>query len=206
MQLIGFTEAENLLSKYNIPVSRTDFVSNKKDAIKSAKKLEYPVYLKIYGKNILHRTELGGVKEVLSQNDLEKTFSSMQKIKGVDGILVQKKAEGKALIVGMKKDAQFGPVIIVGVGGIFAEAINDFVLRIAPVSKQEAKKMLEELKGFVYLSGKRDKKPININAVAELICNVSKLAQKEESIAEITLNPVIANEKQALVVDHKILI
>jgi hypothetical protein len=206
MQLIDFKNAEKLLLDYKILYSRTFFVLTKKEALVAAKKIKYPVFLKVYGKHILHRIELGGTKEVRSPAELSKTFLVMKKIKGVDGILVQEKVIGKNIILGMKRDAQFGPVILVGIGGTLTEVLNDIVLRVAPVSLVNAMDMLKELKGYSYLCGKRDKKSVNLKDVAKIIVALSNLAIKEGKIKEIDVNPVIANEKKATAVDFKFLI
>lgn len=204
MQIIDFKESENLLEKYKISVSRELFTTQKKDALSFAKKMGFPIFLKIYGKKFLHRIDIGGIKKVENAKELEKEFLRMSRIKGVDGIVVQESAEGKEVIVGMKRDAQFGPTVMVGAGGIFTEAINDFVLRICPINETEALNMLKELKGYPYLAGKRDNNPINFKEVVKIISAVSKMAINDESIAEITFNPIISNSKKAVVVDFKI--
>jgi len=211
MELIDFKSSEKLLKKYKIPLSKEGFVLDVKEAVRVAKKIKYPVFLKIYGKNILHRIDIGGIKKVENAKELEKEFLRMRKIparltggKGIDGIVVQGNAEGKEVIVGMRRDPQFGPTIMVGAGGIFTEAINDFVLRVCPINEADAMKMLQELKSLPYLEGKRDNKSINFKEVTKIVANVSKMAMENEEISEITFNPIISNSKKAVVVDFKI--
>ncbi len=206
MQLIEFETAKKLLADYDIPFPGTVFVSSKNELLKGVKSFKYPLFLKIYGKDILHRTDIGGVGEAKNKAELEKAFLRMIKIKGTEGVLIQEKVEGKSLIIGMKRDSQFGPVVMAGIGGIFAEVIKDFVLRVAPISEKEALKMLSELKAYDYLLGKRDNKPINLKEVTKIIVSVSNLSLREEEIKEIDLNPVIVNEKEASAVDFKFLI
>ena len=215
MQLVEFEVVKKLLTEYKISFPRTVFASpavalakagSGKGLSEIIKGFKYPVFLKIYGKNILHRTEKMGVGEAQNKAEMIKIFSKMRKIKGVEGILVQEKVNGKSLIVGMKRDAQFGPVIVAGIGGIFTEILKDVVLRVAPVSEKDAFKMLSELKGYDYLCGKRDKKPVNLKAVAKIIIALSDLVLKEKAIKEVDLNPVIADDKKALAVDFKFLI
>ena len=136
MQLVDFKTAENLVKKYKIPHPSYVFVLTKKEALSVAKKIKYPVFLKAYGKKILNKIEMGGVKEIATPTDLRKVFLKMRNIKGVDGIIVQRKIIGKSLILGMKNDPQFGPIIMVGAGGTFAEIINDVSLRVAPISEK----------------------------------------------------------------------
>ena len=206
MELYNFEVAKKLLSEYNISFPKTFFVASEKEIKVAGGVVKYPVFLKIHGKNILHRTDVGGVGEASYNGELLEMFSKMMKISGTEGVLVQEKVLGKSLIVGMKRDLQFGPVIMVGIGGIFTEILKDFVLRVAPVSQEDALKMMSELKGYDYLCGKRDKKPINFKEVAKIIAEISNLSIKHSEIKEIDLNPVISNEKKALAVDFKFLI
>jgi len=205
MQLVDFETARKFLLEYKISFPRTVFIISEKDLLKSVKDFKYPVFLKIYGKNILHRTEKMGVGEAANKAEMARMFSKMIKIEGVEGILIQEKAFGKSLIIGMKRDAQFGPVIIVGIGGIFAEVLKDFVLRVAPVSEKDALKMLAELKGYDYLLGKRDRNPVNLKEIAKIVVALSKLSLKKTEIKEIDLNPVIVDGQEALAVDFKFL-
>lgn len=204
MEVVDFESANKLLKKYKILAPRTVFVTSKKD-LGRARWFKYPLFLKVDGKNILHRTDLGGVAKIENKKYLEKTFSKMMKIKDVDGVLIQEKIEGKELIIGMKKDPQFGPAVMVGIGGLLAETINDFVLRIAPVSEQEALDMLSELKGYSYLLGERGGKRINLKSAAKVIVALSDIGLNED-VKEATLNPVIVDENNALAVDVKFLI
>jgi len=206
MELTNFEKSKKILSEYKIPFPRTVFVSSEKDLLKESKNFKYPVFLKIYGKDILHRTDINGVGEASNLAESKKMLSKMMKIKGADGVLIQEKVEGKSLIVGMKRDPQFGPVIMVGIGGIFTEILKDVVLRVAPISEKDALKMLSELKAYDYLLGKRDHQAINLEAVAKIIVSLSELSLKETEIVQIDLNPVIANGKKALAVDFKFLI
>lgn len=210
MEVVEFEVAKKLLVENGIPFPRTVFVSSEKELLKDIKNFKFPVFLKIYGKDVLHRMEIGGVGEASNRAELKKMFLKMIKIKGAEGVLIQEKVIGKSLIIGMKRDLQFGPVIMVGIGGTFTEIIKDFVLRVAPVSEKEALKMLVELKWYAYLCGKRDKEPVNFKEIAKIIVSLSKLSLKRPEgypeIKEIDLNPVIANGKIASAVDFKFLI
>jgi hypothetical protein len=206
MQLVDFDVAKKLLTEYKISFPKTFFVASQKEMEIASGVIKYPVFLKIYGKNILHRTEEGGVGEANDKKELAEIFLRLIKIKNTEGVLIQEKVLGKSLIVGMKRDAQFGPVIMVGIGGIFTEIMKDFVLRVAPVSEAEALHMMSELKGYGYLCGQRDKKPINFKETAKIIAEISNLSINHSEINEIDLNPVISDEKKALAVDFKFLI
>jgi hypothetical protein len=207
MQLMGFAESVKILSKYNIPSCRSFFTVSENEALDFAKKLKYPLFLKVSGKDILHRTDIKGVfGDIKTEEELSIAFKELMKIKNADGVIMQEMISGKEIIIGMKRDAQFGPTIIVGIGGIFAELIKDVVLKVAPVSEKEALEMLADLKGYPYLCGIRDDKKINLKTVAKIIVAVSDVGLKEKEIKEITLNPVIANKKNAFAVDSKFLV
>jgi acyl-CoA synthetase (NDP forming) len=206
MELVDFDATKKLLVEYSISFPKTFFVVTEKEMEIACGVVKFPVFLKIQGKNILHRTDVGGVDKANNKKELTELFFKLMKIVGAEGILIQEEVLGKSLIVGMKRDAQFGPVIMVGIGGIFTEILKDFVLRVAPVSNEDALKMITELKGYGYLCGQRDKQPINFNEVAKIIAEISNLSIKHSEIKEIDLNPVISNEKKALAVDFKFLI
>ena len=118
---------------------------------------------------------------------------------------MQKMEEGREVIIGVKRDGQFGPVVMFGIGGIFVEVLNDVAFRIAPIDKQEAEKMITDIKSKNILEGFRGAKPANISELASMLANVSKLAYENKHIAEMDLNPVMVNEKTATVVDARIM-
>jgi len=214
MTLLSFEETENLLLKYKIPFSKTKLLYLKSRAISFAKEIGYPVVLKISSPDILHKSEIKGVRVgIKNENELKKAWDeilisvkkSKPKLK-IEGILVQKMVSGIEVAVGMKRDSQFGPVLMFGLGGIFIEVLKDVIFRIAPINQKEALKMIKEIKAHKIFKGFRGQKPINIKAIVKIITNLSKLSLTEKKIKEIDLNPIIINEKRAQVVDAKIII
>lgn len=214
MPSLNFQQVEKLLLKYKIPFCQTKLAKSKTEAINFAKKIGYPLVLKISSPNILHKTDFGGVKigiktEIGLKNSWDDILTSVKKSKPkakIEGILVQKMLKGIEAAVGMKKDPQFGAVLMFGLGGIFIEVLKDVSLRIAPVTKKEALKMIKEIKSSKILEGFRGQKPADIRKIAEIISNLSKLALVEKNIKEIDLNPIFVNEKTALVVDARIIV
>ena len=201
MALLSFSETKKLFLKHKLPVLRAELFQFEKEALSFAKKIEFPVVLKIWSSKILHRTDIGGVRVgINNEKDFKKAFSDLQKIKNVEGIMVQKMGEGKQLFLGMKRDEQFGPVIAFGLGGIFVEVLKDVSFRICPVSRIDAQKMIRELKG------QRGQDSINMEALIDLILKISKLSLKEKQIKEIDFNPAIADKKRILLADFKIII
>jgi len=206
MQRMGFKKTQKLLKEYGIPFCKSHLVFSKKDALIFAEKIGYPVVLKIASPEVLHRTEVNGVKvDVRTGKELKQAWEKM--LGAFDApFLVQKQVFGVELVIGMKRDEQFGPVIMFGLGGIFVEILDDVVFRVAPVSKKEALNMMGQIKGFKALTGFRGKKAVNFEKVVNMIVALSKLSLARDDIQEIDFNPVFADSKKAVVVDAKILV
>lgn len=204
MQLLDFQISKKLLSKYKIPFLEIEVFESEKRARQFAKKIGFPVALKVFSTKIFHRTDIGGVKVGLgNEKEFNTAFIKLSKIKDVEGVLVQKMGQGEQIVLGMKRDAQFGPTLMFGLGGIFVEILKDISFRVCPVSTKEALKMIKEIQGYSILKGARTGKKVNINALVNMIVGLSKLSLKEKSIKEIDLNPVITNEKGAWAADFK---
>lgn len=207
MALLSFNETKKLFLKYKLPILRVELFRFEKKALSFAKEIGFPVVLKIWSSNILHRTDIGGVKVgINNEKDFKKAFFDLQKIKNVEKIMVQKMGDGKQLFLGMKRDEQFGPVIAFGLGGIFVEVLKDVSFRVCPVSRIEAQKMVREIKGFPILKGQRGQDGINMKALIDLILKISKLSLKEKQIKEIDFNPAMADKKRILLADFKIIV
>jgi len=211
MRSLFFKEAKKLLLKYNIPLCATEIVNSKKDAIKIAKDFKYPIVIKISSPDILHKTEGGFVKkDIKDQKELEVAWNKIirlankKKVK-IEGVLVQKQLSGREIIIGIKRDAQFGPILMFGLGGVFVEVLKDVSFAITPIKREDAFRMMKEIKGIKILKGFRGKKPVNLEKIANILVSLSQLSLKEKGILEIDLNPVIVNEKGAWVVDARFL-
>lgn len=198
-----------LLKKYEIPFAEIAIARNKSEAVASAKKLGFPVALKVFSKEILHKSDIGGVKlNIQGEQELEAAYDSIMKVcsgKKCEGVLAQKMARrGVELIVGGKMDAQFGPLILFGLGGIYVEVLRDVSTRVCPISREDAKEMISEIRGKALLEGVRGGKPVDKKAIEDLLVNTSKMLS-ENNFAELDLNPVIAYEKGCLVVDIRVI-
>ena len=199
-----------LLSKYGISYPKTDVVPNRMRAVEATERMGYPVALKISSDQVLHKTDRGGVLLGLKNKDevqkgydlLLARFSHVK----IDGIIVQKMAgkEAVELIIGGKRDAQFGQLIMLGMGGIFVEVMRDVVFRVCPITRKDAEEMICELRAYPILAGARGRKPVNTSAIANTLVKVSELLQKENP-AEFDINPLMADEKGCVAVDMRIL-
>jgi len=200
--LLGFKETQNILKKYKIPYAKSGIIKNKKELLKFAKNTGYPLALKI--SDVLHKTDVNGVVlDIESKKELLDSYKKLSKIS--QEIIIQKMIKGEKIIMGAKIDSVFGPIILFGLGGIYVEILKDISFRLAPITKTEAKEMISEIKGYNILKGARGKRGVKINELEKILLNLSNLITKE-NIKEIDLNPVIANLKQTIAVDAKILI
>lgn len=202
---MAMIEDFRLLEKNGFRLLPYKLVTDEGSAAAAAKVMEYPVALKVVSEDISHKSDIGGVKiRIRDEAALRLAFREiMENVKGhkVDGILVQKMArKGIELIIGGKKDAQFGHMVVLGLGGVYVEIFRDVTARICPVTDDDVKEMVEELKSHPLLVGARGEKPIDMKALRKMVLGVCTFIMKED-IKELDLNPVIFDEKGGDVVD-----
>ena len=204
-------KVRKILQKYEIPVVEEKTATTKEKAVKASDKIGYPVVLKIDSKQVSHKTEVGGVLTGLRYpNEVSQAFEKIKqnaethKVK-FEGVLVQKMGAGIEVIIGGKKDPQFGPVVMFGLGGTLVELLKDVSFRICPVGKEEIKEMIFETKGSQLLNGFRGKPKGDINALVDTIHKVSKIMMTED-IDEMDINPlfVLPEGQGVLAVDFRI--
>ena len=207
--------SKQILKSYGVKVPPYALVTSEAEAAKQAKKIGFPLVMKVVSPQILHKTDVGGVKVGIdSVDDVKKTFKDMygrlSKKKGVDvkGILLEKMVpKGVELIVGIQNDSQFGPVIMAGLGGIMTEVMKDVAFRMLPITTSDAKSMLNELKGSKLLKGFRGSDPIDLNMAAKMLVDIGKLGvDNADYINSIDFNPVVVYPKSHYVVDAKIIL
>lgn len=197
-------KAFELLKNAKIPVANYGFCKNDKDVLEAFKKIKAPVVMKISGMKIAHKTEFGGIaKDINSEAQAIETFKRLMKIRGTEKILMQKQVSGVEVIVGAKNDPAFGHVISVGLGGIYVEILKDVAFRIAPLTSESAVAMVKELKGYEILAGGRTGKPINMNALYDVLVKVSRLAVSNE-VKEMDINPLFCSSEGCIVADVRI--
>ena len=211
MKVIEQAKVLKLLDKFKVSKANSVVVKSKKEALKASKKIKYPLALKIDSADIIHKTEFNAIRLNIEDDEtLEKAYEELEKVAKkkkakVSGFIMQSMESGQEVIIGAKKDPVFGNVIMFGLGGIFVELMKDVSFRIAPVNKIQAASMIEEIKGKNILEGARGLPKVNIDAVTNIIVNLSKLLDKNKNISEVDFNPVILNEKTAKVVDARMI-
>jgi len=210
MEILSFEQTKKILKKYKIPFCRTEIFNSQEKALAFAEKIKFPVVLKIHSRTIFHKSDIGGVKIGIQNseefNQAWKEISTNSQLKNIEGILVQEMVKGNELVLGMKRDNQFGPIVMFGLGGIFIEILKDVSFRIAPIDKKQAIEMVKEIKGYRLLEGYRGKKGIDIKKLTDLLIKISNLAIKEKNILSLDFNPIMANDKEVLVADFRLII
>lgn len=206
--------AKQILTYYGVKVPSYALVSSADDAEKKAKELGFPLVAKIVSPQILHKTDEKGVKVGLnSELQVRETFNEMygrlSKKFNVKGMLIEKMVPKgiTELIVGLQNDPQFGPVIMLGLGGIFTEIFKDISFRVLPINKEDAIEMIESLQGKQILKGFRGADPVNIDVLSNALVNIGKLGiDMAPYYDSIDFNPVIAYANDYYVVDAKIIL
>src|SRR5690348_312280 len=211
-KVITEESAKAILEQYGISVPDYSLVTSSEEAKAKSRQLGFPLVLKVVSQDILHKTDVGGVKVGLkSEQEVVKAFEEvyfgLKEKYNVKGILLEKMVpKGVEIIVGLQNDAQFGPCIMVGLGGIYTEIFKDVSFRVLPIDNKDALEMLESLKGKAILKGFRGSKPIDLEMLATAITKIAQLgtdlAGKYDSV---DFNPVVVYPDSYYVVDAKIL-
>jgi acetate---CoA ligase (ADP-forming) len=201
-------QSKQVLAAYSIPVTEERLIRDPGELAGALRDLAFPVVVKIDSPDILHKTEAGLV--ALGCGSAEETGAALDRILRrakeqfpaalINGVLVQEMVTGSIAecIVGMKKDPQFGPTILFGLGGIFVEVFGDVALRVAPLSEVDAQDMIRETRGFQLLAGARGRPKADLTAIEDVLLKMSRLAlDLEPYLAEIDINPLMAGPEQA---------
>ncbi|MFA5128050.1 MAG: acetate--CoA ligase family protein [Patescibacteria group bacterium] len=210
---MSFDEAGVLLGKYDLSVIGK-FIEAKNKLPLYENKVSFPWAMKVVSPDVIHKTDFSAVKiNITDLASAQKAWDEMsdaikEKIPSarIDGYVLQPMKKGVEVVVGIKRDPSFGPVIVFGAGGIFTEILKDAVTHLCPVDEKTALEMINETKISQILKGARGQKSLDINALAKIISSLSRLAHKEKSISEIDLNPVIVDESGAYIVDARVMV
>ena len=208
-------EAKSICRLYGIPTTLFRVARNADEALKVAREIGYPVVIKIISRDIIHKSDVGGV--VVNIRSDEEVVNACEMIKNnvskyspnarIDGFLVEKMAQPTTeVIVGMIKDPQFGPAIMFGLGGIFVEVLKDVSFRVVPLTRYDAEEMIKEIKAYPILKGIRGRPPVDIEALINIILNVSRLSFEISEINQIDLNPIFTYPRGAITVDARIIL
>lgn len=210
-------DAYEVFKAYGLPIAKSKFIKTVEDAVNAAFEIGYPVVMKISSPDIIHKFDVGGIKLNLSnENDIKKAYDeiidSAKKNKPdakIWGVEIQEMLEkGIEVIIGSKRDHQFGPIIMFGLGGIYVDVLKDVTFRLAPVKELGALKMIQSIKTYKILEGIRGGFPRDIDSIVDCIERISQLVTDFNNIEELDINPLIVFEKGkgCKVLDGRILI
>ena len=201
-------EAKRLLSLAGLEVPRFAWTTTVDDALAFARQIGYPVVAKVVSPQALHKSDVNGViAGVDGDSMLKGVFGRFQEIEGFSGMLVEEQLSGIELIVGAKINYQFGPVILLGMGGTSVEVYDDTTLRMAPLRKDDPNQMVKALKARPLLEGYRGAQPVDLPALSRLLLGLSDLVLEIESFIEsMDLNPVICFKDKCVAADARILL
>lgn len=204
-------EAQQVLKAYGLPTPKTVLARSSDEAVAAAEEIGYPVVLKIASPDISHKSDVGGVKVNLrNATEVMDTFKRItaqaQRMRSdayIAGCLVQEMAPSgvKEVIIGFKRDEQFGPMLMFGLGGIYVEIMKDIAFKLAPLSRQDAFEIVREIKSYMLLKGLKGEQPVNFAALEDIIMVMSRLALDLPQVWEAEFNPVLVNHERAIVAD-----
>ena len=208
-------DAKQILIEAGINCVDTRLAFDKGQAVAASEEIGYPVVLKVSSVDITHKSDAGGVKLGLQDRDaVERAFDDIMDScrafssdADIEGVAVQGMAKpGTEIIMGMIKDANFGPIVMFGLGGVLVEVLEDVAFRIVPIGKADAVEMTNELKGKRLLEGYRGQAPANVHILQEMLLRLSDFVNATPGIEEIDMNPVFAYQDGATVVDARIIL
>jgi len=208
---------KSLLASYGISVPQSLTVKNAGEVDAAMTKLRAPVVVKIMSPDILHKSDAGGVKVGLkSATEVKDAINAMAaspqiKAARIDGYLIEEMAPaGQEIVIGGLRDPYFGPLVMVGLGGIFVEVLRDVSFRICPITRLDAEEMLDDLKGAAVLAGARGRKPASRAAIVDALLKVGGenglLMTHADDIAEADINPMIVSDNAAVAVDARFIL
>ncbi len=196
-------KVQELLDAANIPQVKEAMATNREEAINKGTDLGYPIVMKVVGP--IHKSDVGGVSiNIKDSKSVAQEFDRMIKIEDTTAILLQPMLSGTELFVGAKRNSNFGHIILCGMGGVFIEIFKDISSNLAPIDKDNAQKMIRNLKCYPLIKGARGTEPVNEELFSDIIVNISALVEVAPEIFEMDLNPLLGNSNQVVAVDARI--
>jgi acyl-CoA synthetase (NDP forming) len=210
VRVLSTADTDSLLAAFDVPLARSQVVAEPSEAAEVAAALGFPVVMKIASADFPHKSDVGlvrlGIAEPRQAADafveLIAQAARVDQSARVDGVLIQQQLAGTELIVGLTQDATLGPAVMVGLGGIFTEALSDVAVRPLPIDRTDVEEMIRSLRGFAILTGARGRSPANLERLYDLVLSVGALAQScGDRLRELDLNPVVVTDEYAIAVD-----
>jgi acyl-CoA synthetase (NDP forming) len=203
--------SKELLRAYGVKSSRDELCTSAAHAVRAAGTIGYPVVMKVSSPDLPHKSDLGLVRiGVATAKEVRATYDELLRSArranrgaAIEGVLVcEMVRDGVEVVVGVSQDDLFGPVVMVGLGGVFVEVLRDVTFRVPPFGRDEAEAMLRELQGFPLLAGVRGAKPADVGALVDVIMKVQRLAvDLSDDVAELDVNPLVVKSRGAVALD-----
>ena len=214
---LGELESRDVMAAYGLRLPESQLARSPEEAVEIANRIGYPVVMKISSPDILHKSDIGGVRVgVATAGDVRDTFELIdyrarryQPNANISGILVQQQApRGRECLVGVSRDPQFGPLVAFGMGGIYVEVLKDVAFRLAPISRAEAEEQVRAIRSFPILAGTRGQAPADIASVIDTVLRASQLVTDFPEIVEMDINPLMVYDQGqgSIVLDARIIL
>jgi acyl-CoA synthetase (NDP forming) len=209
--LLSYEEGKQILQDCGVPVAPWVAARDRAEVKEACRIIGFPMVMKVLSPDVVHKTDIGGVVADLRTEEeaglaFDRIMGNLKEMKPaarLNGVVVEKRIEGLEVVIGATKDAQFGPVLMFGMGGVWVEFLKDVSFRLIPVEPADAEEMIREVKGYSLLQGFRGKRA-DIETLRDILLNVSSLVSRHPEIAEIDLNPVITSPSGSVAADVRI--
>jgi len=190
-------DSKRVLASYGIPVTREKLAKSADEAVSFAKEMGYPVVLKGCSATLTHKTEKGVIRVGLKNDgEVRDAFKAIYGVEPMDGVLVQEMVKGnRELVVGLVRDAQFGPCVMFGLGGIYTEVLKDVSFRVAPIEERDAMEMMGEIRASKILGSFRGMPPVDKKLMAQALIAMGRIGLENDKVNEIDVNPLIINSE-----------
>ncbi|MDI6725406.1 MAG: acetate--CoA ligase family protein [Smithellaceae bacterium] len=201
-------DAKRIFSLAGFTVPRFTLARTPEEALRFAREIGYPVVAKIVSPRIIHKSDVGGVAVGIADDGrLSQVFERFQTLEGFSGVLVEEMVSGVELILGSKMDEQFGPMILLGMGGTGVDIYRDVVLKMGPLAEKDARSMYQGIKAHKLLEGYRGAEPVDLEKLTRTLLSFSSLVMELEGrIASIDINPLLCSARDCIVADARIIL
>ena len=203
-------ESKKLLTEYKIPITKEKVVTTEEDAVAAAAEIGYPVVLKGSGDELSHKTEFNLIAlDLRKEDEVREAFKNLTtnpKVT-VNEVLVQQMVKGdRELVIGLTRDAQFGPCVMFGIGGIFTEILKDTAFRVAPLTRWDAMDMMNDIRGKKILDAFRGKTAVDREVLADILIAVGQIGMEHDAVKEIDINPLKLVDGKPVAVDALVVV
>ncbi|MBZ0116757.1 MAG: acetate--CoA ligase family protein, partial [Sandaracinaceae bacterium] len=206
--------ARRILEGAGVRYNRSGTAKDDRDAVEIARSIGYPVVIKLVSNDVIHKSDVGGVVlDVVDDAAVREACASIRKNVGerqpgarIDGFTVEEQVKGTEIIVGMSRDPGFGPMLMVGMGGIFVEVYKDVCFRPIPLTRTDALEMIGEIRAQPLLNGARKRPVLDRGELAEILLRISALVERCPDVEELDLNPLVITKKGLVAIDARVIV